>query len=114
MRTDVQKAGLSWRDVEDWLEDLAVEVQGDVELTIRKAPPALGKPMGLTVALTATLVDRGGSVGATRRVAAGWPTYGNRTMPGLVLRLVHELRESILARPPKKRRQVRRFSYPAD
>ena len=106
-------AGISWTDVEVHIEYLETEHNLVLEISYRRAPKAFGTSMGLVVTVTATGYRSGGSVGYTRARKAQWPTYGHKTMPGLVTRLLHELEESLIATPPKYGKQRKALSYPA-
>lgn len=107
------KAGLSWLDVEEAIRDLQKEYQVHAVLEIRTEALGFLERRGLQVLLSATAVAQGGTLGGTRSVRRNWPTYGSRTMPGFILALIHELKESLEARPIDLAKQQKRFAYPA-
>lgn len=111
MRSKYAISGITWDDVEVALAELEKQWTAVARYTITRQQEALGLPMGLKVTLELTGYQKSGSLGFTRRVSASWPTYAQKTMPGLLLYLAHALNESLLADAPKYRRQGKTQVY---
>lgn len=106
-----QLTGVTWSDVDAYLEDLETSHDVMASIIIERQPKAWDHKMGLRVTLRVTGWRRSGSEGFTRTVKASWPTYGHKTMPGLLLYLVHAAHESLLANRPQYHRQGKTPSY---
>lgn len=107
------QTGISWQDVEDWIADLEKEYKVDADLIISTQATPLTGSMGLSVTLRVTGAQQSGRVGFTRDFKASWPCYGSKTMPGLILYLVHAAREGLHFLPPVYKPQRKSPAYPA-
>lgn len=105
-------SGITWDDVESALDEFEKATGTLARFVIERQERCMGQPMGLKVTMEATGYLKAGAMGYKRTSSASWPTYAHKTMPGLMLYLVHALHESLLAEAPRYRRQVKTPSYP--
>jgi hypothetical protein len=97
--------------VELAFEELQAEHQVRLTLEIRTSGVGLAKGMGLMVAIVALQTSAGGTKGGVRKLVRTWPSYHNRTMPGMVLSLLHELGNSLSGQAIEHRKQSKIGSY---
>lgn len=87
---DEKAAQPGWKDIAKAIDEVAAAHGGRVVITLER--DALWQPVD-SVWVRAQLVQgkRGEEGNVTGSVAATWPTQQHSTMPGLMLRLLHQL-----------------------
>lgn len=105
------KSSVSWEDVENDLLALQEEYQVYAEVVVKPLGVGLARVSGLGVALVLTRIEGGGGKGGIRRFRSTFPTYHQRKLPGLILQLVHDARESLTAGHIVCRKQSKVGSY---
>lgn len=96
-----EQAGVSWSDVLEWWRLFEKEHVCRLDITISVVSLAAnGRPyLKLKGTAYAGLLSAG--LSWRREYSLNWPAYGTRTMAGLYLRLIHEMGEDLVERPPK-------------
>lgn len=90
-KADRSDTGPSWNDVQDHLRELAKSHHRACRVEIGLLPDTAGRTtFGLWVRVVAW--DRAeGRMTGERAKGRKWPTSDHKTMPGMLLRLIHEL-----------------------
>lgn len=90
-KADRTETGPSWNDVQDSLRELSRDHHRACRLELSLLPDIAGRPQyGLWVRVVAWERSEGRSTGE-RAKGGKWPTSYHKTMPGMLLRLIHEL-----------------------
>jgi len=96
-------SGITWRDVQAHMDEMAEEHLGHTVIELRHVPSAFGAPARLELVAANYIGNHRTARNTRAAVQQRWPTHKYKTFTGACVGLLYELASELEAEQAKKR-----------